>query len=76
MATKDLYAEEMSVWLEQQQIRLKDCKISITEYFREIANFKQLIKLERSQVRIIKKRIANAEKAVAKYLAKKRSKKK
>jgi len=74
---KDSYAQEMSLWLAQQRIRLKSCRRTIANNLEEIAINKQLVELDQRVRRIIQQSIKDGEKELAEYLAeKKRSKKK
>ena len=63
----DLYVEEMEVWLEKQDRRIASCERRIESNKVEI---KQLLKdneLGRDQIRIIRRRRADASKDLAEH---------
>ena len=61
------YIKEMSIWLNQQRCRLKNCEISVKECEHSTANIVKLRNLEKAQMAIIRKSIIRGEKQLAAY---------
>jgi len=70
LKVKDLYPSEMTVWLEQQKLRLKACEMSKAKWLESIKLYRELICLENAQIRIIQKIIKQGEKELREYLKK------
>jgi len=53
-------SKEMRVWVAEENNRMVSCALSIAHYKKQIANIRKAIKLERQQISLIKRYIAEA----------------
>ena len=67
MTKNDPFIQEMPLWLEQQQLRLKICERAIADNLEGIAFNKQLIKLEQRRRKIIQQSIKLGKKELAEH---------